>query len=70
MNTANPFKHWMHHAHDSSAKAAHYTGHLLHERSFWAILAFVALTAGLLALVAIFGRDATMQEYYRMPPMR
>ncbi len=67
MNTATTFKHWMHHLHDSGARAACYSGHLLHERSFWIILAFVALTAGLFALIAYSGYGSAMQEYYRMP---
>ena len=56
------FRHWMHHVHDGSAKVAHYTGHMLHEKSFWGILAIVALIAALFTLVVLFGENA-MQGY-------
>ncbi len=67
MNTAITFKHWMQHFHGGGARVAHYAGHMLHEKAFWIILAFVLLTAGLFTLIALFGQDATLHEYYRMP---
>ncbi len=67
MKTQTTFKHWMHYFHDSSVKAAHHASHLLHEGSFWAILAFAVLTAGLIALVVLFGDSSALPEYYRMP---
>ena len=70
MSTTPTFKHWMHQFHDGGAKVAHYTGHLLHEKAFWIILAFVLLTAGLFTLIVLLGNGAAMQDY-RMtwPPM-
>jgi len=67
MSTATTFKYWMHHFHDGGARVAHYTGHMLHEKAFWLILAFVLLVAGLFMLIALSGQDAAMQEYYRVP---
>lgn len=70
MNTATTFKHWMHQFHDGGMKVAHYAGHLLHERSFWFILGFVLLTAGLFTLIVLSGNGPVMPDY-RMtwPPM-
>jgi hypothetical protein len=41
--------------HDGGIKAAHFTGHLLHEKSFWSILAILTLLAALFTLVVLFG---------------
>jgi hypothetical protein len=66
MHTSPTLKNGMHHFHDSSIKAAHYVGHLFHEKSFWAILAIVTLLIGLFMLVAFFGSGTPMQNY-RVP---
>ncbi len=68
MHTATTLKHWMHHVHDGSVKATHFTGHLLHERSFWGILAILMLIAGLFALVVIFGTESMPEEYVPIMP--
>ena len=64
MHTAPTLKNGMHHVHDGSVKAVHFVGHLLHEKSFWGILALIALFAALLTLAALFGNDATMKNYH------
>ena len=63
MNTSPTLKNGMHHLHDGSVKAMHYTGHLLHEKSFWAIVAITALIVGLFTMIILFGSDTTMQNY-------
>lgn len=66
MHASETAKHWMHNAHDGSIKAAHFTGHLLHEKSFWAILGILALIAGTFALLVFLGNNAPLQNY-RVP---
>ena len=63
MHTDSSFKHWMHHLHDDGVRVAHFTGHMLHEKSFWGILAIVAVMITLFTLVVLFGEDA--MEGYR-----
>jgi hypothetical protein len=53
----------MHHFHDGGVRAVHYTGHMLHEKTFWAILGILALVAGLFTLIVLYGGDVTMQHY-------
>ncbi|MEE9368388.1 MAG: hypothetical protein V3V05_05940 [Pontiella sp.] len=55
MHTATTLKTGMHHFHDDSVNAMHYIGHLLHEKSFWAIVAITALIVGLSSLIILFG---------------
>ena len=43
--------------------AAHYTGHLFHEKSFWGILVVVALIAGLLLLITLLGDNIDMKNF-------
>lgn len=66
MHASTTMRHWMHHFHDGSVKAAHFTGHLLHEKSFWAIVGILALITGVFALLVYLGSEAPMQDY-RMP---
>ena len=63
MHTSSTLKQWTHMFHDGSAKVAHYTGHLLHEKSFWGILALLVLLAGALVLIAIFGDDIATKSF-------
>jgi hypothetical protein len=56
-------KNWMHHMHDEGLKATHYTTHMLHERSFWGIMAILALIAALFTIIVIYGNNAALQEY-------
>ncbi len=63
MHTSTTMRHWMHHFHDGSVKAARYTGHLLHEKSFWGIVVILTLIAGVLTLMALFGSGAVLQNY-------
>jgi hypothetical protein len=64
MHTSTTVRLWMHHFHDGSVKAAHYTGHLFHEKAFWSIVVILALITGLFTLIAFNGNDTTMQNYY------
>ncbi|MCF7816446.1 MAG: hypothetical protein K9M54_01075 [Kiritimatiellales bacterium] len=66
MHAPLTIQNWMHHAHEGSTKVAHFTSHLFHEKNFWAIVAIVALIAGLFALIAYFGSDVAM-NHYRVP---
>jgi hypothetical protein len=63
MHASSSIHDWMRVAHDSGGKVVRFTGHLLHEKSFWAILAIVVALAGLFALVAYFGNDASMRDF-------
>ena len=63
MHPSPTLKHWIHHFHDSSARAVHSASHLLHEKSFWGIFGILALIVGLLTLIAFLGRTTTLQNY-------
>ena len=63
MHTSTTLKHWMHHFHDGSVKAVHYTGHMLHEKAFWEILAILTLIAGVFAMIVFFSNSPMMQNY-------
>jgi hypothetical protein len=63
MHTSPTLKLRMHHFHDSSVNAMHYIGHLLHEKSFWAIVAITALIVGFFTMIILFGSGTTMQNY-------
>ena len=66
MHATTTIKHWMHHLHDSTAKVAHLTGHMLHEKNFWGIVAILAMIAGLFALIMLHGGHAPLR-YYATP---
>lgn len=55
MNMVPTIKDALHHMHDSTVKATHATGHLFHEKTFWGILAIIALIALLFTLVVLYG---------------
>jgi hypothetical protein len=63
MHTSPTLKTGMHHFHDSSVNARHYIGHLLHEKSFWGIMAITALIVGLITMIILFSSGTTMQNY-------
>lgn len=63
MHATTTAKHWMHNFHDSGVKAAHFTGHLLHEKSFWAIMGILALIVGIFTLLVFLGSHAPLQDY-------
>jgi len=63
MHTVSTIRHWMHLLHDESAKMTHWTGHLLHERSFWGILAISALIAAAFVLLILYGKQLPMEQY-------
>ncbi|MEA2069127.1 MAG: hypothetical protein U9P12_08005 [Verrucomicrobiota bacterium] len=63
MHTESSGRHWMHLLRKDGAKVAHMAGHMLHEKSFWGILAILAMIALLVTLVVLFGTDVHMQEY-------
>ncbi len=50
--------------HDERLKVARYMGYLLHEKSFWGMVAILALIAGMLTLIAWFGSNPILQNYY------
>lgn len=66
MHTAPTIKNWMHHVHDDAVKVAHYTEHMLHEKSFWGIVLILALVAGLFTAIVLFG-NAVGTELYNNP---
>lgn len=55
MHAGSTIKEWMHQLHDETVKAAHFTGHMVHEKAFWGILAILAMIAALFTLVVLFG---------------
>jgi len=59
-------KSWMHHVHDDAVRVAHYTNHMFHEKSFWGIVAIIALLAGLFTLIAFSGNE-TFLDYQSVP---
>jgi hypothetical protein len=67
MHTPIPVKHWAHHFHDGTVRVMHYTGHLLHEKAFWAIVALITLLIGMFALLVLFGNDSPMMRNYNIP---
>lgn len=56
----------MHRLHDEGAKITHMTGHMLHERSFWGILAILAVLTLLFTLIIMFGDE--IPNYEMAPP--
>ena len=67
MHVALTFKNWMHDVHDDTLKAAQNTGQMLHQKSFWGIVAIVALIVSLFMLIAFFGDNTIMD--YQTPPL-
>ena len=63
MHTSITLKQWFDHVHDGRVKAAHYAGHLLHTKSFWGILAILALIIGMLAALILFGVNTPLRNY-------
>ena len=68
MKAAPTFKHWMHVIHDDSVKVLYFSNHVLHEKSFWGIVAILGLLAILITLVVLFGKFAPMEDYQFMTP--
>ena len=68
MKVEYTFKHWMHVMHDDGAKVLHFSNHVLHEKSFWGIVAILGLLAILVTLVVMFGELEPMEEYRFMTP--
>ncbi len=68
MHAGLTIRHWMHHVHDGTIKAAHLTGHLFHERAFWGIVAIATLIIALFTLIAILGEGVPVQEYSQPLP--
>lgn len=62
MHAMPTLKHWMHQLHDEGIKIAHYTGHMVHEKSFWGILAFVLIAVALFTLLIATGNDTTLHN--------
>lgn len=63
MHTESTFREWMHHLHDGSAKMAHWTGHLLHERSFWGMVTILAVIIAAFTLLVLYGKQLPMEEF-------
>lgn len=53
----------MHVAHDGSVRVAQRSNHMLHEKSFWEIVAVWGLIALLFTLLVLFGENTFLQEY-------
>ena len=68
MKVEYTFKHWMHVMHDDGVKVLHFSSHVLHEKSFWGIVAILGLLAILVTLVVMFGELEPMEEYRFMTP--
>ena len=66
MHAIPSLKHWMHLMHDEGVKIAHYTGHLLHEKAFWAFLGIIAAIAVIFSLLLLLGNDTAIE--YRVFP--
>ena len=63
MHTVSTVRNWMHQLHDGSAKMAHWTGHLFHEKSFWGIVAILAVLVAAFALMVFYGNRVPMEEF-------
>lgn len=63
MHTSSTLKQWFGHVHDGRVRAARYAGHLLHAKSFWGILAILALVVGMVAILIWFGVEAPIRNY-------
>ena len=66
MHTMPKIRHWMHLMHDGSVKIAHYSGHLLHEKAFWAFLGIFALLVLFFSLLLLLGNE-TVIDYRAYP---
>jgi len=67
MHTDSNIRIWMHHVHDSTVRVAHYTEHMLHEKSFWGIVGIVALIATLFTLVVLYGENMMQSQRSILP---
>jgi hypothetical protein len=63
MHAVSTIKHWVHQLHDEGARVARQGSHVFHERSFWGIVAIMAIIALLFALVVLFGNRFPIQHY-------
>ena len=66
MHAIPSFKRWMHLMHEEGVKMMHYTGHLLHEKAFWAFLGIIVAIAVLFSLLLLLGNDMAIE--YRSYP--
>lgn len=53
MHTVESLTHWMHTVHEKGVQAAHATEHLLHQKAFWMLMAFVMFFILILSLVLL-----------------
>jgi len=62
MRTLATARHWLH---NENAKIMHYTGHIFHEKAFWAMVGIVVLTVAVFTLLMALGHDPILE--YRDP---
>ena len=55
MHTISRLKHWVRMMHDEGAKAVHFSGPIMHEKSFWGVIALFLLLVTLFTLITLFG---------------
>ena len=66
---AHEIKHpWMQQFHQGTERAVHMTGYLVHEKSFWAIVAILVGIAALISLLMIFGQNSVLENYHAPIP--
>ena len=63
MHATSTFKHWAHHLHDEGARIIRLWEHVLHEKSFWGMVAIIAVAALLFALVVLLGNRFPSQQF-------
>lgn len=63
MHMTATMKDWMHHVHEESVRVGHKAVQMLHEKSFWAMLAIVALLTTLFSMLLMYGNNNLMQHY-------
>ncbi len=69
MHIMPSFSVFRHHLHDGSMKLAHYTGHLLHEKTFWAFVGIVTIIVVLFSILLLLGNDAAIEHQAFPYPM-
>jgi hypothetical protein len=62
MHATSTIKHWAHHLHDGGVRIFRQGEHVLHEKSFWGIVAIIAAAALLFALVVLLGNRFPPQQ--------
>ncbi|VGO11644.1 hypothetical protein PDESU_00189 [Pontiella desulfatans] len=63
MHTVSTIRNWTHLIHDEGVKITHICVNLLHEKSFWGILAILAVLGLLFKLILLFGDKMPLREF-------